>query len=389
MGKSLSKNLAVIAYTTLSTDSRVLKECYAALEAGFTVDVYTLEHPENKIFSDFNIISSGRKQYKGNNKKYFINAYLRFFLFCLISLTRNYFKRKYSVIHFNNMPNFLVFSSIVPKIFGAKIILDLHDLMPEIFSAKFGMDKNSNLIKALYLEERLSAKFATEIISTNRFHTKRFRENGIKNKRITEIVNVADHKVYYSSNGKQFDDDKLIIAYPSTIAKRLGIDILIDAMEIIRSKNIKMELKIYGDGEYKSELHKIIDEKRLNNNVWLSDSFVSMKDLSREMDEAHIGVIPLPYDPSNDIAMPVKVYEYFAKKLCVVASDLTLLKDYFDDKILFFKAGDAVDLSEKLIRLYNDRDALKKIAEKGYAHYSERNWDYYKKKYQERLEARS
>ena len=385
MIKTSENNLAVIAYTTLSTDSRVLKECYAALEAGFKVDIYTLEHPENKNFPEFHIISSGKKQYKGNNKKLFIKAYLRFFLFCLISLTKNYFRKKYDVIHFNNMPNFLVFSSLVPKLLGAKIVLDIHDLMPEIFSAKFKMDRSNKLIKVLYLEERFSAKFASEIISTNRFHTRRFRENGIKNKRITEIVNVADHNVYYPSDGKMFDDEKLIIAYPSTIAKRLGIDTLIQAMENICERKINMELRIYGDGEYKKELYEIINKKNLNDFIRMSDSFVGMKELSKEMDEAHIGVIPLPYDPSNDIAMPVKVYEYFAKKLCVVSSDLTLLKDYFDDKLVFFKAGDAEDLSEKLIRLYNDRGDLKNYAEKGYAHYSERNWDYYKKKYQEIL----
>ena len=30
------------------------------------------------------------------------------------------------------MPDFLVFSALIPKLLGAKVVLDLHDPMPEL-----------------------------------------------------------------------------------------------------------------------------------------------------------------------------------------------------------------------------------------------------------------
>jgi hypothetical protein len=37
------------------------------------------------------------------------------------------------------MPDVLVFSSLVPKLLGAKVVLDLHDPMPELMEAIFNL----------------------------------------------------------------------------------------------------------------------------------------------------------------------------------------------------------------------------------------------------------
>jgi len=377
----VKNNLAVIAYTTFSTDSRVLKEAQAALDAGYNVDIYTLKESSRKNFNQFNFYDSSFEQYKGRGKIKYMFSYLRFFFFVLIELTKNNFKKKYKIIHIHNMPNFLVFSSLIPKLFGTKIILDIHDLMPEIYSVKFNLDLSHFIIKLLFLEERLSANFADEIISTNRFHTKRFKKNKIKNKRITEIINVASSSTFNPINNKSFNSDKLNIIYPSTLSHRLGIEVLIEAIAILKKKGIPVYLKIFGDGEDRNNIAKYIKENNLEDNIFISDGFISLESLSHELENAHLGIIPLPYNVSNDIAMPVKSFEYFSKKVCVVASNLTLLRDYFQNEMIFFKQNDANDLSEKIELLYNDRNLLEKYANKGYKFFQQKTWEYYSKKY--------
>ena len=381
----MRNKIAVVAYTTFSTDTRVQKEAYAALEAGYELDIYTLEDKHVTDYSSFNFIRSNIVQYKGHSKFKYVFSYVKFFFYCLLFLTTNVFSKKYKFIHVHNMPNFLVFSAIIPKIFGAKILLDIHDLMPEIFSVKFRIPLNHWLIKMLYLEERFSANFANEIISTNSFHTKRFYENGIRNIRITEIINVADENIFYPPTDKEYTQSELLIAYPSTLAKRLGIDDLLDAIEYLTKKGLNVRLNIYGDGEYRDDITKRIHEKKLESVVSLSDSFIGLKTLSAELDNAHIGVIPLPSNVSNDIAMPVKIYEYFAKKVCVVATDLPLMKSCFNNSVVFYKQGSSADLSATIEKLYNDREIIKKYAEKGYSKFSNQTWSYYKSKYQSLL----
>ncbi len=377
----MRNKIAVIAYTTFSTDTRVQKEAYAALEAGYELDIYTLEDKHVADYSSFNFIRSNIVQYKGQSKFEYIFSYIKFFFYCLFFLTFRVFSNKYKFIHVHNMPNFLVFSTLIPKIFGAKIILDIHDLMPEIFSVKFKLPLNHWLIKMMYFEERVSANFVNEIISTNGFHTKRFNDNGIKNVRITEVINVADEQIFYPPNSKEYTSSELFIAYPSTLAKRLGIDDLLDAVEYLNNKGLKIRLSIYGDGEYREDISKRIINKNLESIVNLSDTFVGLQTLSKELDSAHIGVIPLPSNVSNDIAMPVKIYEYFAKKICVVATDLPLMKSCFNNSVVFYQQGNSADLSATIERLYNDRSLIKEYAEKGYNKFSTQTWNYYKAKY--------
>ncbi len=69
------------------------------------------------------------------------------------------------VVHVHNLPDFLVFAGLVPRLAGAKVVLDVHDSVPETFATKFS--GCVALWKALCLEERLSALVAHRVICVN------------------------------------------------------------------------------------------------------------------------------------------------------------------------------------------------------------------------------
>ena len=64
-------------------------------------------------------------------------------------LSRLQLKRKYDLVHVHNVPDFLVFSAWLPKLAGAKIILDIHDILPEFFANKFRKPEGSVYVKLL------------------------------------------------------------------------------------------------------------------------------------------------------------------------------------------------------------------------------------------------
>ncbi len=45
------------------------------------------------------------------------------------------------------MPDFLIFTGWYPKLTGAKLLLDIHDLTPELFASKFKSGANSFYVK--------------------------------------------------------------------------------------------------------------------------------------------------------------------------------------------------------------------------------------------------
>ena len=76
-------------------------------------------------------------------------------------------RSRYDVMHVHNIPDFLVFAAVVPKLMGARIILDIHDVVPELYSGKFGSSERSLTFRALLSIERLSCRFADHVIIAN------------------------------------------------------------------------------------------------------------------------------------------------------------------------------------------------------------------------------
>ena len=54
------------------------------------------------------------------------------------------------------MPDVLVFSAIVPKLLGAKVVLDLHDPMPELMQTIFKLPEESFSVVVLKRLEKWS-----------------------------------------------------------------------------------------------------------------------------------------------------------------------------------------------------------------------------------------
>jgi len=374
----MNKNIAMIAYTTLSTDSRVIREALAAVEGGYNVDIYTLNETNKIDLKGVNTYYTKNNQYKGNNKVKFLLSYIQFFCFCLYHLS---FMKRYEIIHVNNMPNFLVFCCIFSKLLGSKVILDVHDLLPEVYAQKFDIPLHNPFIQCLYLEERLSGNFADVVISTNRLHSKRFKENKIQKTNFPKILNAADENVFKPIKNHNFKSEEIVIIYPTTIARHLGIDLIICAIEILKHRKCKIKLKIFGNGEYRENAINLVNKKNLNDYITFSDGFVSLSCLAHEYDKAHIGIFPAPKGYSNNIAMPNKIHEYFIKGLCVIASDTRIIREYFSDCILLFKSGDPKNLAEKIEMLIQDRKLMREYANKGYEYYLKNPWSKYKKRY--------
>src|SRR6185312_5722639 len=130
----------MIAYTNYATDGRVIREAEAAVDAGFAVDflcLRTARDPAEEMIRGVRVIHLNQSRYRGKGLARYVLSYLQFFLRCFWKSTILFLRERYRVIHVNNMPDFLVFCTILPKLFGARIVLDIHDPMPNTFASKF------------------------------------------------------------------------------------------------------------------------------------------------------------------------------------------------------------------------------------------------------------
>jgi len=111
-------------------------------------------------------------------------------------LTRRHARQQYDFIHIHNVPDFLVFAAWYPKLTGARIILDIHDIVPEFFVSKFGKAPHGMSAALLKGMERASAGFSDHVIVANDLWLDRYAIRTRTTGRCTALINNVDTRVF-------------------------------------------------------------------------------------------------------------------------------------------------------------------------------------------------
>src|SRR5207302_9436291 len=104
-----------------------------------------------------------------------------------VFLSKSQLRRPYQVIHVQCVPDFLVFSALLPWFFGVPVILDVNDIVPEFYASKFTGDRKSVTFKLLVSVERLSAAFSSHVIVPTHLWQQRLISRSVKAEKCTVI----------------------------------------------------------------------------------------------------------------------------------------------------------------------------------------------------------
>jgi glycosyltransferase involved in cell wall biosynthesis len=217
-----------IAYTYYASDPRVMREAEAVAQHGEEIEVLCLRksgEPAQEMVEGVLVRHLPVQRYRGENTGFYIASYLWFLTvsFCAASLL--HLRRQYQIVHVHTMPDFLVFAALVPRMFGAKVILDMHDFMPETFGTKFG--SGGFLWRLVLLTEKFSTRFAHHLITVHEPYVELIKSRGIPGDKITAILNLPDHHIFYPRPFNR--DERFTIIYFGTLAERHGIDLFLRA----------------------------------------------------------------------------------------------------------------------------------------------------------------
>lgn len=353
--------ILMIAYSNYETDSRVIREAESAYQAGFEVDVIVLKLKESKRFEKINHISIYRLnqiQYTGRKKFPYIFSYFQFMFRVFIKLIFLYSKRKYQIVHINNMPNSLVFAAIIPKLLGSKIILDIHDPMANTFRTKFKVNKNNWIYRFLLFEEKISAGFADHVITVNDpVKNDILVKEGIPGNKITVIHNYADENVF-----KLIDDyhihGKIRIIFYGTIAERFGFKTILQALKEMPQKD-SLYFMIIGEGEYAPDLKSLIAESGLNLIVNFDNRTYPVKVLPDILKTYHLGLVSYDLSPATEYMLPVKMMELFLMGIPVITIGNKAITHHFDKNQYFsYDPRDRSSLINLLTEIRNNPDHI-------------------------------
>src|SRR6185369_11328565 len=142
-------------------------------------------------------------------------------------------KKRYDIIHVHTMPDFLVFAALIPKLFGAKVILDVHDLMPELYICKFGK-ADGLIVRFITWIEKRSIAFAHRAIAVSIPHRNALVEHGNPLEKFSVIMNVPDPRIFSEGCTSQREaNGRFRLIYHGTVARRHGLEIALRAVALV------------------------------------------------------------------------------------------------------------------------------------------------------------
>lgn len=339
-------------------DVRVERQAKALVEHGYQVDVICVARPGQPATERSGGVTVRRlpvTRRRGASLPWQMWEYLTFLMRSAATVAARHTRHRYDSVQVHNVPDFLVFSALLPKLMGARVLLDLHDLMPEFFASRFGGGMGTFRVRAVLAQERLSGAFADHVITVSELWRQTLIERGLAPEKVSVVMNLPDEEIFrHQPPQVRPDAAELFVVYHGTLTHRYGLDILLRAVAAARAST-PLRLLLHGRGEALNELRGLSTELGLDAAVEFSTEQLPTEALPDLLRRADIGVVPYRNDIFTDGIVPTKLLEYATLGIPVIVSRSSAVQEYFsDDMVRFVEPGSVPALTDALIELAND-----------------------------------
>lgn len=350
----------IIAYTNFLYDSRVKRHAEALAARGDCVDVITLTSGHEGLQHGVNLIGIPLKRYRGDSRARYLASYVRFFTTAArLSFTLGR-SNPYDVVVACTLPDTAVLSALPARLFGSRLILDVHDTMPELYQDKFGGRRGATGARMLMWLERICAGFADRVIAVHQLHRLRLQKSGIPGRKITVVMNSPEPGLF--NNGGRHEEQKCELVYHGTITRRLGLDCAIKAVSLLAGRIPDVKLRVIGGGEYMDEAQILAARLAVSRHV-IFEGPLPNEEVPRALAGAAIGLVPNHDSSAAHLMLPVKLLEYAALGIPVITSRLRTVEHYFpENAVRMVTPGDANAIAAAVEELWRNPEARAELA---------------------------
>jgi glycosyltransferase involved in cell wall biosynthesis len=306
---------------------------------------------------------------------------LRFMAVSAAFLGKRHLCHRYDVIHVHSVPDFLVFAAIVPKLLGARVILDIHDILPEFYSSKFHIAPGSIGFRLLLLCERFSTAFADHVIVANELWRDRLVSRSTRPDKCIAIRNYPDPRIFFT-RAERSRSGKFLILYPGSLNYHQGVDVALRAFARVTRIIPEAEFYIYGEGPDLGYLVSLRHSLGLEACVHI-EGFLSAEKIAERMAAADLAVVPKRASSTfGNEAASTKIMEFMALGVPVVVSRTKIDSFYHDDSMVqFVTPEDEADLANSIVFLRNHPERRAELVHNAFAYLRLHNWEHKKFEY--------
>ena len=385
--RNTRKKICMLAYTTYESDNRVRRYAESLVKRGDHVDVIAISGRNFQLGEeDITGVRVNKIQRRENTETdmwTYLWPILRFLLMSSFLLARRHNRIRYDLVHVHNIPDFLVFAAWYPRWTGASVILDIHDLVPELFASKFSAKENGLFVRLLKQIEKVSCTFADYVIVSNHLWQVKLISRSVGKEKCSVFVNHVDSALFYR-HARTRNDKRIIILFHGTFQWHQGLDIAIQALAYLKEKFPEAELHLYGGGggaNMEDDLTQLAERLTVKDSVKFFGG-VPLDHLAQIVANADVGIVPKRADSFGNEAYSTKIMEFMSQGVPVVLSRTKIDMFYFDDTFVrFFDSGNAREMADALRQVLEDHTLRKTLITNGYEYVSRHGWDMKREEY--------
>lgn len=370
-----------VAFSEYSSDGRVRRACEALVARGDRVTALTIREDgkaDRETVAGVEVerlpVSRGSLRKRGSRARY-LAEYAVFAEEAARRLLLHHARSRIDLVHVNNMPDLLVLVAMPLKALGVPVLLDVHDLMPDLYVNKFGVDATSPMVRLLRTQVRASAALADAVLTVHDEAKALLVSYGVPEDRIHVVLNASDDRLFHF-RGFETPASPFVLGYHGSISRRHGLDVALEAFARVRSRlPAGTRFRIVGDGDAVGEIQRLRVDLGLAEVVEITPRFIPVQGLAGFLDDVDLAVAPYRQDAATDIMLPSKVFDYGMIGVPVILSRLACASHYFrDGEVRQVPPGDETALGEAMVTLAGDPDARRALVERLHRRVGELAW---------------
>jgi glycosyltransferase involved in cell wall biosynthesis len=382
-GHLQGKRVGIVVLSAYPFDPRPRRAADALVRQGMSVDYICVadgKAPWHEKRNGINLFRIPMEHRRGGKLAY-AYRYSAFTLASAVILAARSCPRRYDLIYINNMPDVLVLSALLPKMFGAKVILDLHDPMPELMMTIFDKTPASKSVQLLKFLEKWSVSRANQILVPNAACRRLLVARSCSEEKVAVVMNSPDESIFpfrpacSRAAMRPRSSKPVVVMYHGTLVERNGLDLAVEAVARLCKRLPTAQLHIYGKATpFMERVMQSAKEHGLRQNI-VHAGERPLEQIVAAIDACDVGIIPNRRNAFTNINTPTRIFEYLARGKPVIAPRTTGIQDYFDEhSLFFFEPGNADELAQKIeFVAFHPGESLT-ITERGQQVYKGHSW---------------
>lgn len=297
----------------------------------------------------------------------------RYFLISIVQLWKGIWAKDIDLIYVASTPPTQgALAALVKKFKKVPFVYNLQDIFPDSLAGTGLAKKGGLLWKIGRAIENFTYRNADKIIVISQDFKKNIMAKGVPEDKIVVVYNWVDQNAVKDiprSENKLFamyglDPSKFYVTYNGNIGLTQNMDMLLEVAKSLEA-NENIHFVLVGNGAYLEQVKQIVADRNISNVHLLP--FQPYEDISHVFSLGDVSlVISKPGVGANSV--PSKTWSIMSASRPVLANfDENELKTIIEKNNcgIFTKAGDKVEFTDAILKLYNDRELCKEFGRNG------------------------